>query len=111
MLPAQIGVSATVRRRVAEVTPTFNHLLWRAAANTELEPPIANEVGRARVLDHVERIFVPHVDDARPDLDAARSGADGGKQWEGRRKLPGKVVHAKVCPIRTEFLRRHGKFD
>jgi hypothetical protein len=34
-----------------EVTPTFNDLLWRAAADPELEPTIANQVGRARVLD------------------------------------------------------------
>ena len=93
------------------MTPTFDHLLWRAAADPELEPAVANQVGRASILDHVERIFVPHVNDTRSDLDAARPGTDCCEKWEGGRELLGKVVYAKVCPIRAEFLRRHGQLN
>src|SRR6476660_9615191 len=84
MTPAHVRVSSTVRWRVAEVTPTVNDLLRRAAADPELKPTFANQVGRARVLDHVERVFVPHVDDTGADLDAARPGTDGREQRERR---------------------------
>ena len=85
MAPAQVRVGATVRRHVPEVTPPLDDLLGRPAADAELEAAVADQVSRAGILDHVERVLVPHVDDARPDLDVARSGADGGKQGEGRR--------------------------
>src|SRR6478672_11346296 len=87
MPPAKVCVSSTVGRRVAEVTPTFNDLLWRAATDPELEPAIANQIGRTRVLDHIERVFVPHVDDAGTDFDAARFRADRREQRERRREL------------------------
>ena len=93
------------------MTPTFDDLLWGAAADPELQPAVADQVGRARVFDHVERIFVPHVDDARSDLDTARSGADGREKREGRRQLLGKVVNAKVRAVGTKFLRRDRKFN
>src|SRR3954470_24757557 len=87
MTAAHVRVTSSFRRRIAEVTPPFDDLFRRAAADPELEPAVADQVGRARVLDHVERILVPHVDDARSDLDAARPGADGGEKREGGRQL------------------------
>ena len=111
MTPAHVRVGSTFRRRVAEVTPTFDDLLRRAAADPELEPAVADQVGRARVLDHVERILVPHVDDGRSDLDAARPGADRREKREGGRELLGKVMDAKVCAVRAELLRRDGQLD
>jgi hypothetical protein len=45
MAPAQVGVGSTFRRRVAEVTPTFDDLLRRATADPELQPPVGNQVG------------------------------------------------------------------
>ncbi len=33
--------------------------------------------GSAHVFDHVERVFIAHVDDGGANLDAARSGAEG----------------------------------
>lgn len=84
MTTAHIGVGASLWWwRVAEVTPTFDDLLWRAAADSELEPAVADQIGRARVLDHVERILVAHVDDARSDLDAARPRTDRRKKGKG----------------------------
>src|SRR3954452_20852221 len=89
---AQVRVGSTFRRHVAEVTPPVDDLLRRAAADSELEAAVADQVGRARVFDHVERILVPHVDDGRSDLDAARPRADGREKREGRRELLGKVM-------------------
>jgi hypothetical protein len=109
--PAQVRVGSTLWRRVAEMTPSFDDLLWRAAADPELEPAVANQVGRARILDHVERVFVPHVDNSRSDLNAARSGTDCREKREGGRELLSKVVHAKVCPVRAEFLHRDGQLN
>src|SRR5436309_7569497 len=87
MTAAQVRVGSTFRRRVPEVTPTFDDLFRRAAADPELQSTIADQVSRACVLDHVERILVAHVDDGRSDLDAARPRADGRKKREGGREL------------------------
>src|SRR5689334_21099783 len=111
MTTAEIRIGAAFWRRVAEVTPTFDDLLGRAATDSELEPAVADQVCRARVFDHVERILIPHVDDGRSDLDAVRPGTDGRKKGEGRRELLGEVMDAKVCAIRTEFFGRHSQFD
>src|SRR5689334_10713117 len=111
MSTAQIRIASTLWRRVAEVTPTFDDLLRRAAADPELQSAVADQIGRARVLDHVERILVPHVDHGRSDLDATRPGADGRKQREGGRELLGKVMNAKVCAIRPQLLGRHCQLD
>src|SRR5688572_286266 len=77
MTTAHVRVGSAVRRRVTEVTPPFDDLLRRAPADPELEPAVADQVSGARVLDHVERVLVPHVDDGGSDLDAARPRADG----------------------------------
>src|SRR5512146_175803 len=111
MTPAHVRIRSTFRRCVAEVTPPFDDLLRRAAADPELEPAVADQVGRARVFNHVERIFVPHVDDGRSDLDAARAGANGREKWEGGSELLSKVMDTKVCAVRTELLGRHSQFD
>src|SRR5262252_2237694 len=108
---AHVRVGSAVGRRVAEVTPTFDDLFWRAAADPELEPAVADQVGRARLLDHVERILVSHVDDGRADLDAARLGADGSEEREGRRELLREVMDAKVCSVCPKLLRRDSQFD
>src|SRR5437764_11148375 len=104
MTPAHVRVGLAFLRRVAEVTPPFDDLLGRAPADPELEPAAADEIRRARILDHVERILVPHVDDGGADLDATRPGADGGEQGEGRTELLGEVMDAEVCAVRTQLL-------
>ena len=109
--PTHFRVGSAFRRRVAEVTPPFDDLLRGAAADPELQPAVADQVGRARVFDHVERILVPHVDDGRSDLDPPGSGADRREKREGRRELLGKVMNAKVCAVRTKFLRRHSQLN
>ena len=83
MLPRHVGVALPLRRRVAEVAPAIDHLLGRAAADAELQPAAGDEVGRARVLRHVERVLVAHVDDRRADLDALGPGADAASSGNG----------------------------
>src|SRR5215475_6809266 len=80
MTPAHVRVGASLRWCVPEVAPPFDDLFWRATADPELEPPAADQIRRAGVLHHIERVFVPHVDDTGADLDAARPGADRGEQ-------------------------------
>ena len=66
-------------RRVAEIATAVDHLLGRAAADAELQPPAGDQVGGARVLHHVERVLVAHVDDRGAELDAS---------WSARRRPP-----------------------
>ncbi len=98
-MSASVSPSA---RRVAEMAPAVDHLLGRAAADAELQTPAGDEVGRARVLRHVERVLVAHVDDGGADLDAAglarrpppaagrarRAGARSGARGNRRRRRP-----------------------
>lgn len=111
MTTAHVRVGFTVRGCVAEVTPTFDDLLWRTSADPQMQPAIADEIRRARVLDHVERVFVPHVDDSRADLDPAGPRTDGREKGEGGRELLGKVVDTKVCPVRAKPFRRHRQLN
>src|SRR5512140_3519200 len=111
MTPAHVRVGSTVGRCVAEVTPPFDDLFRRAAADRELEPTVADQVGRPGILDHVERVLVPHVDDSRADLDSARSGTDCREKRKWGRELLGKMMDAKVRPIRAELLRGDGQLD
>ena len=70
----------------------------------ELEPAAGDQVGRAGVLGHVQRVLVPHVDDAGADLDPARLRADRRQQRERRRQLAGEVVHAEVGAVGSDLL-------
>ena len=106
-----VGVGLALGGRVAEVAPAVDHLLGRAAADAELQPAAGDEVGRACVLGHVERVLVAHVDDGGADLDAARPRADGGEQREGRAELAGEVVDPEVGAVGPELLRRHRELD
>ena len=104
MLAGHVGVRLAFRRLVAKVAPAVDHLLRRAAADPELEAAAGDEIGRAGVLGHVQRVLVPHVNDSRADLDAAGPRADGGQQRERRTQLPCEVVHAEVRTVGAKFL-------
>jgi hypothetical protein len=69
-----------------------------------LETTASNGVGRARVLGHVERIFVPHVDNGGADFDSARSRADGREERKWRPELAREMVHPKVRTVRAQLL-------
>src|SRR4051812_42921051 len=86
MTTSQVRIGAALRRRITEVTPALDDLLGGTPADPELESPIADEIRRAGILDHVEGILVPHVDHGRPDFYTVRSRADGREKREGRRE-------------------------
>jgi hypothetical protein len=64
-------------RKACWVVDTCSHLLGRAPADPKLQASPRDEVGRGRLLDHVERVLVAHVDDRRANLDTAGLGAHG----------------------------------
>ena len=104
-----VRVGLTGRRHVAEVVEAIDHLLRRAAADAQLEPAACDEVGRARVLDHVIGVLVAHVDHGGADLDSARSRADGRQERKWRRQLTREVVHAEIGAVCAKLLGGHGK--
>src|SRR6185312_7996986 len=85
--------------------------LGRAAADTELEAPAGEQVGRRGGLGHVERVLVAHVDHTRADLDPARLHADRREEGERRGELAREVVDADERPVDPELLRRDGELD
>ena len=97
--------------RIAEIAPAVDHLLGRAAADAELQPAAGDEIGRAGVLRHVERVLVAHVDDGRADLDAAGPRADGRQQRERRGELAGEMVDAEIGAVRAQLLGGDGEVD
>ncbi len=98
-----VGIGLALGGLVAEVAIAVDDLLGRAATDPQLQPAAGDHVGRARVLGHVERVLVAHVDDARSDLDPGRPRTDRGQERERGCQLPCEVVHAKVRAIRAEL--------
>ena len=111
MAPAHVGVALALGRAIAEIAPPIDHLLGRAAADAKLQTSAGDEIGGARVLGHVERVLVAHVDDRRADLDAAGLGADGRQQRERRSELAGEVMDAEIGPVRAQLLGGDGQID
>src|SRR6185437_6439523 len=83
----------------------------RTAANAELQTATGNEIGGTRILSHVHRIFVSHVDDRGPELDALGFGAAGREQRERRTELAGEVMDAEIGAVRAELLGRNRELD
>ena len=108
MAAAHLGVALTLSRAVAEIAPPVDHLLGRTPADSKLQPSARDEVGRGRILDHVERVLVAHVDHRRADFDAAGLCANGRQQRERRSELPREVVDAEIGPVRPQRLGRDG---
>src|SRR3984885_8064733 len=75
--PAHVDVTLALSPAVAETAPSADHLLGRAPTDSKLEASASDEVDRSRILDHVERVLVAHVDDRRANLDTAGLGAHG----------------------------------
>lgn len=103
MAAGHVRVGLAVGRGIAEIAPAVDHLLRRTAADAELQPPAGDQIRRAGVLHHVQRVFITHVDHAGADLDALGFGADGGQQREGRSQLAREVVHAKIGAVRPQI--------
>src|SRR3954469_18723857 len=111
MAPRHVRVALAGGRRVAEVAPAVDHLFGRAAADPELQAAARNDVRRARVLRHVERILVPHVDDGSTDLDCLRARADGGKERKRRAELACEMMNAEVGTVSAEFFGGQRELD
>lgn len=90
------------------MTPAINNLLRGAAADAELQATAGNQIRRARILGHVHRVFVTHVDHAGADFDGFRFCTNSGQQRERRAKLSGEVVHAEIGAVCPQLLSRHG---
>lgn len=103
MAAGHVRISLTVGRGIVEIAPAVDHLLRRAAADAELQPPAGDQIRRAGVFHHVQRVFITHVDHASADLDALGFGADGGQQRERRSQLARKVVYAKIGAVRPQI--------
>ena len=82
---------------------------WKTAGHVreprlaQLQASAGDDVGRAGVLCHVQRVFIPHIDDRRANLNPPGLRADSSQQREGGAELAGEVMHAKVSPVRAEF--------
>lgn len=100
MAPAHIGIGLAFFRLVAEITPAIDHLFRRTTADAKLQTALGDQVRSASILDHIERIFIAHVDDGGADLDPACLCPDGCKQRKRRSELARKMVHAKIGAIR-----------
>ena len=96
---------------VAEVAPAVDHLFGRAAADAELQASAGDEVRRAGVLGHVQRVLITHVDDRRADLDALGLRADRREQRKRRGELAREMVHAKIGAVGAELLGGDREFD
>ena len=111
VLAGHVRVGLALGRRVAEVAEAIDDLLRRAAADPELEATACDQVGGSGIFDHVQRVFVAHVDDGRADLDAPGSGADRSQEREWRRQLLGEMVDPEVGAVGAQVLDRLGKLD
>ena len=80
--PSHISVGHTLRRHVAEVVEAIDHLLGRTPTNAELQTTASDEIGGARILRHIHRILITHVDNRGADLDALGLGTAGREQRE-----------------------------
>ena len=85
--------------------------LGRAAADSELEPAAGNQIGRAGVLGHVQRVLVAHVDHGGPDLDPRRAGADRREQRERGGELTREVMDPEVRAVDPERLSGLGQLN
>ncbi len=111
MLPTHLGIGHALGRLISEMAPAIDHLLGRSPADADLKPAAGDQVGRACILGHVERVFVAHVDHGSADRGALRPRADRSQQREWRGKLPGEVMHPEIGAVRPESLRSDGQVD
>ena len=106
LLTGEVGVARPLRRHVAERLRAAQRRLRRSPAHAELQPAVAEQVGRGGLLGHVQRVLVAHVDDAGADLDAGGPHGHRRQQRERRGQLPGEVVHPHVRAVHPELLGR-----
>ena len=96
---------------VAEVAPSIDDLLRRTAADPQLQPAASDRVRRARILGHVERVFITHIDDRCADLDFLCTRADGCEERKWGAELAREVMHAEVGAVGAQFFGRYSEID
>ena len=111
MTPAHVGIGLALGRLIAEIPPSIDDLLGRSSADAKLQASARDEIGRAGVFGHVERVLIAHVDHRRADLDAAGFRADGRQQGKRRGELACKMMNAKIGAVSAQFLGRDGEID
>ena len=111
MTPPHVGIVVAFGRLVTKIAPAVDHLLRRPPADAELEPSTRYQISCSRVLDHIERVFVTHVDDGCANLNAASFRSHRREQGKRRSELPGKVVNPKVRSVRAQLLGGNGQLD
>ena len=67
--------------------------------------------GRARILGHVVRILIPHINHCGADFNFSRLGADRGQKREWRSQLPRKMMNAKIRSVQSQALSLHGEVN
>jgi hypothetical protein len=111
LAPGAVRVGLALGVDVAERLGPAQRDLRRPAADPELEPPAADQVGGRRLLGHVERVLVAHVDDRGADLDPAGAGGDGRQQRERGGQLALEVMHADERSVHADLLGGLGQLD
>jgi hypothetical protein len=76
-----------------------------------LQATAGDEVGRAGVLGHVERVLVTHVDHGGANFDAAGLRAGRRQQGEWRGKLAGEMMDPEERAVRAELFGRDSEVD
>lgn len=74
-----------------------------------MQPTAGDQIGGSRVLGHVERVLVAHVDNRRADFDTAGPCTDGSQQGKGRSQLTREVMDPEIGPVRSKFFCRDGE--
>src|SRR4051812_9486838 len=79
-----------------------------AGSGTRAADLVASILGRAAGRGSPRRVLVTHVDDGRPDLDAAGLCPDRRKERERSGELAGEVTDREIGAVGAEFLGRNG---
>jgi hypothetical protein len=111
MPPAHIRIILAILRTEAEMTPTFDDLLGRAAADPQLQASAGYEIRRAGVLGHVVRILIPHIDHCCADFDFSRLRPNRSKQRKWGCKLLCEVMNTEVGSVHSHALGLDGKIN
>ncbi len=111
LAPGAVRVGLALGVDVAERLGPAQRDLRRSPAHPELQPPAADQVGGRRLLGHVERVLVAHVNDRGADLDPASAGGDRRQQRERGGQLALEVMHADERAVHADLLGGLGQLN
>lgn len=73
---SHVLVDLAVDRGIAKMAPSVDDLLGGAAADSQLQSAAGDKICRARILNHVAGILIPHVDHSCTNFTPSRPGSD-----------------------------------